>query len=248
MNRILMEADEIGADGLVTLDGRRAAHLEQVLGCRAGDTVRIGMIGGSRGTGEVLAIGGGKAQLRCVLDTPPMPPTGISLLLALPRPKVMHRLWAPLASLGVERLVLINAAKVERDYFDTHWLEPDAYRPLLVEGLEQSGDTRLPTVRVCRRFKPFIEDESRLFFGAAQRVVCHPYGAPPLAAQLPAGDGAAVVIAVGPEGGWTGYEIALLQRHGFDCVSFGERTLRTDTAVTAIVGAAMAMRAAPRVG
>jgi len=243
MNRILMEADEIGADGMVTLDGRRAAHIRQVLGCRAGDTVRIGLIDGPRGIAQVMGEGAGPVRLRCTLDEPPLRPTGVSLLLALPRPKVMHRLWAPLASLGVDQIVLVNAAKVERNYFDTHWLDPDAYRPLLIEGLEQSGDTRLPSVRICRRFKPFIEDESRIVFGAARRMVCHPYGAPPLAVPLASGNDAAVVMAIGPEGGWTDFEIALLRQHGFECVAFGERTLRTDTAVTAILGAVLAMRA-----
>lgn len=244
MNRILLEADEINADGRSELTGRRAAHVLEVLGCRIGDTVRIGVVDGLRGTAVVTeAESGGRVGLRCSLDTPPLPPTGITLLLALPRPKVMHRLWAPLASLGVDRIFLINAAKVERNYFDTHWLEPEAFRPLLVEGLEQSGDTRLPPVRVCRRFKPFIEDESETLFGDAVRLVCHPCGAVPLGAR-PTRAGEPVVIAIGPEGGWTDYEIDLMRQHRFECVSFGERTLRTDTAVQAILGAVLAGRTA----
>ncbi len=139
MNRILLDTGELGDDGVAVLDGRRALHVEAVLGCRSGDTVRIGLVDGLRGSAEVLSIGGGMVRLRCRLDAPAMSPSGLSLLLALPRPKVMRRLWAPLASLGVERIVLTNAAKVERHYFDTHWLEPAVYRPLLIEGLEQSG-------------------------------------------------------------------------------------------------------------
>ncbi len=243
MNRILLEEDEIGQDGVAELDGRRAAHIEGVLDCNAGDTVRVGRIGGPRGTARVESIGGGRARLRCTLDMPPLPPSGISLLLALPRPKVMHRLWAPLASLGVANIVLTNAAKVERHYFDTHWLDPAVYRALLIEGLEQSGDTSLPTVRVCRRFKPFIEDESPAFFGAARRIACHPCGAPPLGTRLPP-SGSSLVLAIGPEGGWSDYEIDLMRQYGFECASFGERTLRTDIAVTAILGAALSARAA----
>lgn len=242
MNRILLAPDELHEDGLAVLQDRRAKHIRRVLGCRPGDTLRVGLLDGPRGTATVLAVGEDGVQLRCRFDQPPLPPVGISLLLALPRPKVMHRLWAPLASLGVERIVLTNAEKVERNYFDTHWINPSAYEPLLIEGLEQSGDTRLPLVRVCRRFKPFIEDESAALFGEATRLVFHPHEAVPLSAQavppvLP------VVIAIGPEGGWSDYEIDLLRRHGFCCVSFGTRTLRTDTAVQAILGSVMLLRA-----
>lgn len=241
MNRILLEAEEMNEDGRAMLDGRRAEHIVQVLGCHVGDTVRVGIINGMRGAARVEDIRDGRVQMCCILKDPPLPATGLSLLLALPRPKVLHRLWAPLASLGVDQIVLVNAAKVERNYFDTHWLTPSVYRGLLIEGLEQSGDTRLPRVRVCRRLKPFIEDDSPAVFGASRRVLCHPYAPIPLAACL-SSDSAGTVMAIGPEGGWTDYEIDLMRQYGFECASFGERTLRTDTAVTAILGAALAAR------
>jgi RsmE family RNA methyltransferase len=242
MNRIVLALDELREDGVVILQDRRAGHIRRVLGSRTGDRLRIGLRDGPRGTATVMGIDPDGVQLHCRLDQPPLPPTGITLLLALPRPKVMHRLWAPLASLGVDGIVLVNAEKVERNYFDTHWIDPAAYEPLLLEGIEQSGDTRLPRVRVCRRFKPFIEDESATFFGEATRLVFHPLEAVPLSAEAmpPAKP---VVIAIGPEGGWSDYEIDLLRQHGFACVSFGTRTLRTDTAVQAILGAVMLLRA-----
>ena len=56
----------------------------------------------------------------------------------------MRRLWAQIAALGVGRIILTNAEKVERNYFDTHILAPETYRPLLIEGLQQARDTRLP--------------------------------------------------------------------------------------------------------
>ncbi len=238
MNRILIEAGELGPDGIVVLKERRAMHIEAVLGCRPGDVVRIGVLDGPRGSARVLSAGEGEVRLECCLDQAAMRPTGLTVLLALPRPKVMRRLWAPLASLGVEQIILTHASKVERSYFDTHWLDPSVYRSLLIEGLEQSGDTRLPVVSIHRRFKPFVEDQSAEMFGDAVRRVCHPCQAPPLVSSLPP-RGRPMVLAVGPEGGWTDYEIGLLQRHGFECVSFGERTLRTDTAVLAMLGVAL---------
>ena len=80
------------------------------------------------------------------------PPTRVDLLLAVPRPKVLRRMWAPLASMGVDRVYLTNAARVERYYFDSKALEPDAVEDELLRGLEQSGDVYMPGVCVARRF------------------------------------------------------------------------------------------------
>lgn len=241
MNWILLMPDELDANGVVSLSDRRAAHIQTVLGSGIGDLVRVGLLGGSRGRARVIASADNAVTLDCQFDQPSLAPSGISLLLALPRPKVMRRLWLPLASMGVEKVVLTNAGKVERSYFDTHWLDPDVYRPHLIEGLEQSGGTRLPEVRICRRLKPFVEDESKDYFGSARRFLFHPYQSSPLAAQrIPVAS--SVVIAIGPEGGWSDFEVTLLSRYDFQRVSFGQRTLRTDTAVQAILGAVTLLR------
>lgn len=83
---------------------------------------------------------------------PPPPPVRIDLLLAMPRPKVMTRLWAPLASTGVGAVYLTNAARVERCYFDSKALDKGKVEDELLRGLEQSGDTIMPGVCVVKRF------------------------------------------------------------------------------------------------
>jgi RsmE family RNA methyltransferase len=166
----------------------------------------------------------------------------MDLLLALPRPKVMRRLWAQLAALGVGRIILTNAARVERNYFDTHVLDPAFYRPLLIEGLQQAQDTHLPRVSIHRRFRPLVEDELDAQSTADARVVAHPAeNATPIAGAWPRG-ATRVLLAVGPEGGWDDFELRLLDDRGFRPVSLGARTLRTDTACVALIAALHASR------
>ncbi len=234
MNRILVTADEMVGSGRVTLTGRRAEHLKTVLRAVPGQVVRIGVIDGACGEAEVLSCAGGRVELACRLDRPPPPPPRVSLLLALPRPKVMKRLWAPLASLGIRRLALTNAEKVERCYFDSHVLDPAWYRDELIEGLEQSGDTRLPEVVVRRRLKPFLEDELEAWYPSGCRLVCHPRGGDTIRRCVPPA-AHEILLAVGPEGGWTPYELDLLAAHGFVRAHGGARVLRTDVAVIALV-------------
>jgi RsmE family RNA methyltransferase len=158
----------------------------------------------------------------------------------------MRRLWAQLAALGIGRLVVTNAARVERHYFDAHVLSPAIYTPLLIEGLQQARDTRVPLVTIARRFKPFIEDELDVLCGDTARVVLHPGADTPLGDVVRAADGSRrVLLAIGPEGGWNDFELALLRAHGFVEAGMGPRTLRTDTACIAalsIVSAAVGDR------
>jgi 16S rRNA (uracil1498-N3)-methyltransferase len=235
MNLILCEASEVGADGLISLAGVRAAHIRGVLRAKQGDTLRIGIVDGPRGRGEVVALDDNRAVLRCELDTTVAPAPAVDLLLAVPRPKVLRRLWAQLAALGVGRIILTNAARVERQYFDTHVLEESTWRPLLIEGLQQAGDTRLPCVSIHRQFRILIEDELAPVSSGELRLVAQPGADRPALAVAREREPRRVMLAIGPEGGWNAFELELLKRHGFEAISLGARTLRTDTACIALL-------------
>ena len=235
MNLILCEPDEIGAGGVVTLTGSRAGHLRDVLRVGPGDRVRLGVVDGAKGQAEVLALEDGRAMLRAELEGEAPPVPAIDLLLAVPRPKVLRRLWAQIAALGVGRIFLSNAWRVERHYFDAHVLEPAIYRPLLVEGLQQAGDTRLPRVSIHRQFRILVEDELGPASDDERRVVAHPGSDGSLLAMANAAGQRRVLLAIGPEGGWNTFELELLARHGFAAVGLGPRTLRTDTACIALL-------------
>lgn len=260
MNIVLVEEAEV-VGGRAVLSGARARHLIDVLGVKPGDTIRAGIVNGDSGPARVESVAPDRVDLvlefgegrdgvmecwsnGCLPNTPILHHSiaslpRIDLLLALPRPKVLKRLWAQLAALGVGRIILTNAAKVERNYFDTHVIDPAFYRPLLIEGLQQARDTRLPEVSVHRRFRPLIEDELDALSDAPLRLVADPGGARRIAEAVAGRDGERILLAVGPEGGWTPFELELLAMHRFEAVSMGPRTLRTDTACIALLGAMM---------
>jgi 16S rRNA (uracil1498-N3)-methyltransferase len=223
MNLVLIDPSELDTNNIASFGGVRARHVHQVLGAEPGRAVRIGVIDGAQGVGTVLAIEPERVRLACVFDdVPPVP--RVDLLLALPRPKVLQRMWAQLAALGVGRIVLTNAARVERNYFDTHVLDEGTYRPLLIEGLQQARDTRVPLVSVHRQFRILIEDELD--------ALCPPAVSEP---------GGRILLAVGPEGGWNDFERRLLASRGFTSFSLGSRTLRTDTACVALLAVVTAL-------
>ena len=239
MNLILIEPHELAGE-LATLRDGRATHIRQVLHGRPGATVRIGLLDGPRGVGTITALDDEFIELRCAWEQDIPPALRVDLLLALPRPKVMRRLWAQLAALGTGRLALTNAAKVERNYFDTHVLEEATYRPLLLEGLQQAQDTRLPLVSIHKQLKPLVEDRLDELFPHTLRLLADPAARETVHDRIPAGFAGRVLLAVGPEGGWTAFEQDLFARQDFVGIGLGPRTLRTDTACVALLATAHA--------
>ncbi len=235
MNLIVLEPDEVGDSGEVTLSGTRAAHLMGVLQVAPGHDVRVGVLDGPCGVGTVQSIDDGTITLRCALESNIPPRPRVDLLLALPRPKVMRRLWAQIAALGVGQIILTNAERVERNYFDAHILAPDTYRPLLIEGLQQARDTRLPRVSVHRQFRVLVEDELDGLFERGLRLVADPAATRSAGAAARESREERTLLAIGPEGGWNAFEVGLLEAHGFQPVGMGARTLRTDTASVALL-------------
>jgi 16S rRNA (uracil1498-N3)-methyltransferase len=207
----------------------------QVLKARPGDTVRLGVLDGGVGSGRVTASSDRSVDLQCELEAAIPPRPAVDLLMAVPRPKVMRRLWAQIAALGVGQIILTNASRVERNYFDTHVLSEACYRPLLIEGLQQARDTRVPEVSICRQLKVLMEDELDALFPTGLRVTAHPGVGKPLCDTVRARSSQRVMVAIGPEGGWTQFELDLFAAHGFRTVDAGPRALRSDTACVAIL-------------
>ena len=232
MNLLLLRPDELLPDGTARLRGRRLLHAREVLRLSEGDVLRAGLLNGLVGTAELVQVDAAEMVLRTTLTDQPPPRPGVDLLLALPRPKAVRKILPAAASLGVDRIVLINAARVEKSYFESRALAPDAMRDLLIAGLEQARDTRLPEVLVRERFRPFVEDESGSLWADRAKLVAHPLAeAGPEPLRGPA------VIAIGPEGGWVPFELELLRSQGFTAFTLGLRTLRVEVAVAYVLGA-----------
>ncbi len=134
--------------------------------------------------------------------------------------------------MGVQRLILVNAWRVEKSFWASPVLAPAAVREQLVLGLEQGGDTMLPTVELRRRLKPFVEDEAPALIAGTRALLAHPRAAVP----CPRGLTEPVTLAIGPEGGFIEYELDLLVAHGFEAVTLGPRPLRVEHAVPALLG------------
>ncbi|BCD85195.1 ribosomal RNA small subunit methyltransferase E [Pseudomonas solani] len=231
MNLLLLEEGDLIAPDRALLQGRRLKHLHEVHRAEAGDSLRVGLLGGAMGEGRLLSLEADRAELQFSLEQAPPAKLPLTLLLALPRPKMLRRVLQTVAAMGVPRLVLLNSYRVEKSFWQTPFLEPDAIREQLILGLEQARDTVLPEVVIEKRFKPFVEDRLPAITANTLGLVGHPgpWPACPRAVEGP------ITLAIGPEGGWIPYEVEKLQEAGLDPVQLGERILRVETAVTALL-------------
>jgi len=232
VNLLLFDAADVSGPGLLQIGGERLHHLRTVQAMLPGQTLRIGEIDGLLGSGEVLDINANSAQIRYALERQPPPKLPLTLVVALPRPKMLRRIVRTVAECGVRSLHLIHSYRVQRSYWQSPVLAADTLRRYLLEGLSQSIDTVVPTVHQHRRFRPFVEDLLPTLIGGGAALLAQP-GASSACPGLSATDR---VCVIGPEGGFIPFEVDLLTAAGCQPVSLGLRILRVDTALPVLLG------------
>ncbi len=232
MNLLLLTPEDLIAPDRARLAGRRLAHVREVHRATVGQPLRVGLLGGPQGTGLVTRLDDAALELDLTLDTPPPSKLPWTLILALPRPKVLNRVVASATSLGVARIVLVNAWRVEKAYWKSPRMAPENLLHQRILGLEQARDTVLPDLRLARLFRPFVEEDLPGLAQGTRCLLAHPGASKP----CPRAVNGPLTLAIGPEGGWIPAEVESLAAAGFEPVDLGPRILRTETALAALAG------------
>ncbi len=206
-------------------------HVLNIHQASSGDTLRVGRAGGGIGTGKVVLINQSVLEMEVRLDQAPPAKLPLTVILALPRPKVLRRVLRSVSAMGVPRVILLNCFRVEKSYWSSPVLQPEVLKEQLVLGLEQAGDTLLPEIMLRPLFKPFVEDELSGLAKGTLSLVAHPAVSP----SCPRGIKHAATIAFGPEGGFIPYEIEKFIACGFTPVRISDRVLNVETAVPAAI-------------
>lgn len=246
MNIILLKPEEIAKsiNKTVLLDDHRAEHVVKVLRSSEGESLRVGVIDGCKGSAVVKKIKKKYPFLvELVVDLEDeqleqMPE--IDLVLALPRPIMLRRILSQATALGIGQFFLINANRVEKSFWQANLLEEKEYLPHLVAGLEQAVATRLPKVSFFKRFRPFVEDYLPTIKEKYDHlIVGDPTGDQSLQEAIVYSKSNKtelnrVLLCIGPEGGWVDFELEKFKAQDFSICTIGERILKVDTAVVAL--------------
>lgn len=232
MNTLLYSDEDVTAPEQITICDYRVQHLTEILKVEVNQTLRVGELNGKLGVGKVVAVSGEEIVLSVELNQQPPAKLPLTLVLALPRPKMLRRILRTVAELGVPDLHLINSYRVEKSYWKTPALEDEKVQEYFIQGLEQARDTVLPRLHLHQRFKPFVEDELPSLIGNRRALAAHPGDY----TICPRGISGELLLAIGPEGGFIPYEVEKLGDAGCDIVSLGSRILRVENAVTSLIG------------
>lgn len=231
MNIVLLEAEQTQSEFWKIDNPRQIQHLSQHVQLNAGDTLKVGIRNGERCLTEVISVSEQQIRIRPIqLEAIPAK-LPVHLILALPRPKVLRRIIMDAVTIGVERISLIHSYRVDKSYWQSPFLQQlDDYVTL---GLEQAGDTISPEIQMYKRFKPFVEDVLPTFISDQKPAyVAHPYAEQ----QMPHAIQHSCCLIVGPEGGFIPFEVDLFKKNGCQARRLGNRILRTETAVSHILG------------
>jgi 16S rRNA (uracil1498-N3)-methyltransferase len=221
--------------GRVSLDGDEARHLALVTRHKTGDRVEIFDGRGTAYEAEVLRIDKDRVALAisaAVHETPP--PCAITLATAVPKGDRFDWLVEKTAEIGVERLVPIVT---ERSVVDPRPAKLDRLRRRAIETAKQCGRSRLLEIDPPIAYSELLQHAT-----AAHRLMAHPGG---LVATCWLGSSrpASVVVAIGPEGGFTDEETALAKTAGWTTIGLGPYRLRIETAGVAVCATVLAMAA-----
>ena len=235
MNIVLLNAGDWCDARVAVLHDRRATHIREVLKAQVGDSLRVGLLGGACGQGQVEAIDADGVRLRVMLNSPPPARHPFDLVLALPRPKMLRRMLRQCAEFGVNHLHLIHSARVEKSYWQSPLLHPQKIDDALMAGLERSRDTLAPQVHLHKRFRPFVEDQLAHLCAGRPCWIADRAGATSLA-DAPA---VPAVVMIGPEGGFVPFELELAESVIAQRVHLGDRILSVDTALVTVLAQAL---------
>lgn len=230
MNLILLYDSDFYNANSACLEGERFTHITKIHRATVGDSLRVGKLNGLMGTATITTLSDNHAELSVALNQPPPEKLPLTIILALPRPKMLRRIFRSVTELGVEQLIIINSQKVEKSFWNSPALAPDKVTSYLHAGLQQAKDTVPPKVIFERLFKPFVEDRLPTLLEHRRGLIAHPRTELPCPFQL----NQACVLAIGPEGGFSDYEVDKFIATGCDAVHMGERILRVENAITAL--------------
>jgi 16S rRNA (uracil1498-N3)-methyltransferase len=233
MSRRRWIADEVRGDA-AALTGSHARHLAQVLRAKVGQQFDIAT-GAEVRRGTILSIQSDRVDF--ALGDLVREPSQVSITVALSIFKFDRMEWAieKCTELGVDCLIPLFAARSDSHLVAASQKRVERWRRLAHQAAEQSRRSRPPEVAVPKKLSELltVSPEVKVVLAETEDHSLLKDTLPPRTASM--------VLAVGPEGGWTRQELLRFHDAGWASASLGQTILRAETAAVAAVAVALSV-------
>lgn len=226
----------------MVIDGADARHIVMVLRLTAGDKLLVTGTDGKACLAEITQITAAAVQLKWLetLADNTEPPLAVYLVQGLAKGEKMDFIVQKAVELGVYAIIpavtehcVVKydlAKKAERV---TRW------QKIAREAAKQCGRSYIPQIYPVTALADVLTNQD---FASAEKIMLYEGQAAAGLKQVLAARNTpkpAIMLFIGPEGGFSPGEVKLCQSHGADTVSMGPRIMRTETAALAALTAVM---------
>lgn len=227
------------ATGVAVLSIEESRHLAATFRARPGDRILVFDGQGTQAWAEVDRLGSGKATLRLLKILPPAAfCRSVVLFQGLPARPAWERILAAAVELGAFRIVPIISSRTSRP--SRSWEgKKERWRSLAVAAAKQCLRPDIPRIEDPT---PFEEAATQTKITAGIILAGPEIGSPLSAVVCDFSREEELVLAVGPEGGWSNEEIETAVSLGWKTASLGPLILRSETAATVALGTAVLLR------
>lgn len=240
MNYLFLFATECLPSGRAVLVGERAAYARDQHKVLEGLSLAVTVENLGRGTATVLSVTPTEVSFNYIVSSAPPAPCTARCIIGLPRPQTVKKVLELSAALGISELHFVAAEQGEKSYQSSTVFEPAELSRFLVKGLEQGGEWRIPKVIVHSHLKKCLAQVLPLSRGEPKTSEVALFADTAAATltlnDIPFESGAYIIVALGPEAGWSEGERETLLTRGFLSISLGSRIMRVEQALAFLLG------------
>jgi 16S rRNA (uracil1498-N3)-methyltransferase len=229
--------DALGASDLISITGKEANHIQNVLRMKRGDTL-IAMDGKGRLFEAIIEdLHHKEVRVKIIkgMPSPPPSPIEIHLAQALIKSRPMDLVIQKATELGVASITPFTPQRTAVSKRPENLARKmDHWQEIMKAACKQCGRPKLPALNPLLSFEALIENAPpqgtlKVLLWEAEKEA-HLKGLLRSMELFPH-----IMAIVGPEGGFSPSEIHLARAAGFHIVSLGTRILRSETAAITLV-------------
>jgi 16S rRNA (uracil1498-N3)-methyltransferase len=233
MTRRRWIADEVSGNRAV-LVGSHAQHLVKVLRAQVGQSFDL-ITGDAVRNGRVVSVHDDRVEFELGEEVLSTALPSLALLLAVFKFDRLEWAIEKCTELGVQRILPVIARRTDAHLAAAAAKRVERWRRIVQQASEQSRRASVPPVGEPLLLKNALGEQ------AAHRIVLSEgeRGVTLRDALHSHRSGESVLLAVGPEGGWTEEELACFEQNAWIAASLGETILRAETAAIAATAIAI---------